>query len=70
MNYTPTGSGTGVGISTEYTNYCASRLPCGICRLTNAICPMWNGSVTPTWAQPYEVTCSAEAKGESDAEVH
>ena len=65
-DYTPTGTGTGVGTSTAYTNYCSSRLPCGICRLTNAICPMWNSSVMPTWSPMYEVTCSAELKGEED----
>ena len=38
-------SGTGgtVNGSTSYTNYCAHRLPCGICRMTNQICPIWNG---------------------------
>ena len=23
----------------EYSEFCASRLPCGLCRLTNAVCP-------------------------------
>lgn len=55
----PTGNDTGVSTSTTYTNYCSSRLPCGICRLTNAICPMWNGSVTPTWS-PIPVCGDAE----------
>lgn len=29
---------------------CFSRLPCGLCRLTNAMCPFAEGS-------NYEVTC-------------
>ena len=38
----------------EYTTtakyeYCGNRLPCGLCRLTNSICPMQ--------IKPYEVTC-------------
>ena len=32
------------------TQNCFSRLPCGLCRLTNAMCPFAEGS-------NYEVTC-------------
>ena len=66
MTYIPTESGTGVGTSTAYTNYCAFRLPCGICRQTNAIGPMWNQSVVPTWNQQYEVTCVADVERRSE----
>ena len=24
----------------KYLEFCASRLPCGLCRLTNAMCPL------------------------------
>ncbi len=30
------------GYGTTYTNYCESRLPCGLCRLTNSMCPLWS----------------------------
>lgn len=29
--------------TTTHSNYCGSRLPCGICRLTMTSCPLWNG---------------------------
>ena len=35
--------------------FCGNRLPCGLCRLTNTICPMQN-------YKTYEVTCSTEVK--------
>ena len=34
-----------------YTNACANRLPCGVCRLLNAQCPIAYGGVT------WDVTC-------------
>ena len=37
-----------------YEQYCASRLPCGICRLTNSQCPKACG-IAGNWA---EVTCT------------
>ena len=33
----------------NYTNYCAHRLPCGVCQRTNSICPLNGGTWTPTW---------------------
>ena len=57
--------------STAYSNYCSSRLPCGICRLTMQVCPMWNGCgihIMPTWGvDNTEITCSVDRKGEEDA---
>ena len=57
--------------STAYSNYCSSRLPCGICRLTMQVCPMWNGCgihIMPTWGvDKTEITCSVDRKGEEDA---
>lgn len=63
-----TDSGTGVGTSTTYTlqNYCAFRLPCGICRHTNTVCPMWNQSVVPTWNKQYEITCGVDVERRSE----
>ena len=46
-----TDSYTGIN---NYINYCFYRLPCGICQRTNSMCPLGNGTWTPTW----EVTCS------------
>lgn len=37
--------------TTSHSDYCGSRLPCGICRLTMTTCPLWNGcqfTITPT----------------------
>ena len=48
-NYTLTGNGTGIGETTIYTNYCVDRLPCGLCRLTNSICPLSGYEWKPTW---------------------
>lgn len=31
-----------------YEQYCANRLPCGVCRLTNTQCPKMFGSITVT----------------------
>ena len=38
----------------DYT-YCSHRLPCGVCRLTNQMCPVGSMKIEPTW------TCSATA---------
>ena len=36
-----------------YTNYCYNRLPCGVCRITNCRCPVYDG-----WERyPYYTTC-------------
>ena len=59
-NYTPTENGTGIGGSTIYTNYCVDRLPCGLCRLTNSICPLSGGEWKPTWGTP---TCGMQTWG-------
>ena len=32
-----------------HEQYCANRLPCGICRLTNSQCPKYFGGVDITW---------------------
>ena len=37
---------TGIGDTPEP---CASRLPCGVCMLLNAMCPKWGYTITPTW---------------------
>ena len=34
----------------DYSQYCAYRLPCGICTRTNTYCPM-QGITTLTWMQ-------------------
>lgn len=31
-----------------YEQYCANRLPCGICRLTNMVCPKCGVTITTT----------------------
>lgn len=34
----------------DYSQYCAYRLPCGICTRTNAPCPLNYGHIEITWA--------------------
>ena len=34
---------TGTGTVSSYTNYCAHRLPCGLCRLMMTSCPLFTG---------------------------
>lgn len=62
----------GVGSSTTWaTNewtLCTNRLPCGICRLMQAACPLAVKPYDVTWENrvqvvPYEVTCKAEVQG-------
>ena len=48
MSYTPTGNGTGIS-AISYNDYCADRLPCGLCRLTNSTCPFSGYGWKPTW---------------------
>ena len=40
----------------NYTDYCAYRLPCGVCRMTNIVCPMSGMKVTPTWTATSALT--------------
>lgn len=37
---------------------CASRLPCGLCLITNNPCPFMIQTITPTW----EVICKEEGE--------
>ena len=56
MNLYPDTSGTAP--NTTYWQYCANRLPCGVCRLTSTICPLWNGSqIGITWN---DATCQVK----------
>lgn len=36
----------------NYSSYCYNRLPCGICRITNSICPLGGGTATLPWQYP------------------
>ena len=62
-----------VGSSTTWaTNewtVCTNRLPCGVCRLMQIMCPLavkpYDVTVIPydvTWKNPCEVTCKAEVQ--------
>lgn len=33
----------------NYSQYCAFRLPCGICTRTNSYCPLPSGTIAVTW---------------------
>lgn len=52
-------------VQNDYYQYCAYRLPCGICTWTNTYCPM-QGITTLTWMQTnadltHSNTCDALA---------
>lgn len=34
---------------------CLSRLPCGLCLITNSMCPLMKTYISPSW----EVTCQS-----------
>ena len=57
----------------NYSQYCANRLPCGLCRLTNAICPLTctATTVTSVWTEPFTkvpyTTTSAKSEGNNDS---
>ena len=70
LNGTISGSSVSGGPSSDSTSttttgyggyhaYCASRLPCGYCRLLGSMCPIgWTSPVvTTTWGSPWTVTC-------------
>lgn len=56
----------GVGSSTTFTTsewtICTNRLPCGVCRLMQIMCPLAVKPYDVTWKNPYEVTCKAEVQ--------
>lgn len=70
MNDTNTTS-TGTWTQTAEYNVCPHKLPCGICRITNAQCPKFGwgcGPITYTGTAPHinltDITCgTAEAHG-------
>ena len=47
----------------NYNEYCGNRLPCGICRLTNTICPL---NAMPTWTSCTTTSSSFSEKGTED----
>ena len=48
--------------TSEWTTLCTNRLPCGVCRLMQMMCPLAVKSYDVTWKNPYEVTCKAEVQ--------
>ena len=52
-----------VGLSTTWATsewtFCTNRLPCGVCRLTQMMCPL---AVKPYDVTLYKVTCKAEVQ--------
>lgn len=47
-------TGTGTVPNNQNWQYCYNRLPCGVCRLTNCICPMTGTTIAPSW----DITCN------------
>lgn len=61
MSYTPTENGTGTCAITDF-NYCMYRLPCGVCILTDSICPLSGNGCQPTWETPFYCTTGTVMK--------
>ena len=59
MDYPSNGTGdlSGCGSSS-----CWNRLPCGVCRMTNMMCPLWNKGPTITWTSGDDI-CSSPQTG-------
>lgn len=65
--YQPTITGTDTqtppttgSVLDQYNNDCPNKLPCGVCRLTNQMCPKFGGwQITPTCLDK-AVMCSTE----------
>ena len=34
----------------NYSQFCFNRLPCGLCRLTNTMCPMQSNMTDVSWS--------------------
>ena len=56
QNENATTGGNTTWATNTYT-LCTNRLPCGICRLMQVICPLNVKSYDVTWNVPHEVTC-------------
>ena len=55
----------------NYAQCCGNRLPCGLCRLTNAICPLTcAATATSVWSSPIPqvsyTTTSAKSEEKDD----
>lgn len=51
----------------NYSQYCAYRLPCGICSRTNSYCPLFSGKIDVTWAtENTSVTTNSVATTKDD----
>ena len=46
---------------------CGSRLPCGLCLITNSPCPFALQAYTPTWETTCQTEPDTEAKCECDS---
>lgn len=46
MDYPSNGTG---GLSGCNNSFCWNRLPCGVCRMTNMMCPIGTNGPTITW---------------------
>jgi hypothetical protein len=48
----------------QYNNDCPNKLPCGVCRLTNQMCPKFGGwQIDPVW------TCSTSGGSIGSAKI-
>lgn len=62
MNTESYGVGSSTAWATNEWTVCANRLPCGVCRLMQMMCPLAVKQYDVTRKNPYEVTCKAEVQ--------
>ena len=46
----------------NYSQYCFNRLPCGICTITQQMCPLVGNQTHITWQIP-DITCEVKNNG-------
>lgn len=71
MNTENYGVGSSTTWATSELTVCTNRLPCGVCRLMQMMCPLAVKPYDVTWVNrvqvvPYEVTCKAEVPKEDN----
>ncbi len=57
MDYPSNGTG---GLSGCDNSFCWNRLPCGVCRMTNMMCPIGNNRPTITWTSGDGICCNPQ----------
>ena len=58
------GQGGNTSTDNNYSQYCFNRLPCGICTITQHLCPLVGNQTQITWQLP-NITCEVKNDTES-----